>query len=86
MLYHFYSGALVGYVRFLTAQCRDWLKNIINFLIFRSKAPTWSSRRGFIQLLTQDYEGRDNDVTIMPWSGHISPMVALMSAIKVCRT
>ena len=74
----------MGYVRFLTGQCRDWLKNVVNLFIFRSKAPVWSSRRGMIQLLTQEYEGRDNDITIMPWSGHISPLNAICSAIKVC--
>ena len=75
-------GILVGYVRFLTAQCRDWLRNVVNFLIFRSQASIWSTRRGFIQVFTQDYEGRENDVTIMPWKGHISPINALFSAIK----
>lgn len=60
-------GAIVGYLRFLTAQCRDWLKNIVDFFIFRSKSPVWSARRGLTQTLTQDYEGRETDVTIMPW-------------------
>lgn len=46
-------GALVGYLRFLMSQCRDWLKNIINLLVFRSKAPLWSTRRGLSQALTQ---------------------------------
>jgi TAG lipase/steryl ester hydrolase/phospholipase A2/LPA acyltransferase len=46
-------GALVGYTRFLTAQCRDWLKNIVNFIVFRSNSPVWSNRRGITQTLTQ---------------------------------
>lgn len=75
-------GAIVGYLRFLTAQCRDWLKNIVDFFIFRSKSPVWSARRGLTQTLTQDYEGRENDVTIMPWAGHISPFKALTLAIR----
>eukprot|EP00981_Chlorochromonas_danica_P005504 scaffold1116_cov180-Ochromonas_danica.AAC.4 len=75
-------GALVGYLRFLTSQCRDWLKNIINLLIFQSKAPLWSTRRGLSQTLTQEYEGRLGDVTITPWAGHISVFTALTSAIK----
>eukprot|EP01032_Pedospumella_encystans_P008825 gene8825-10437_t len=74
-------NTLVGYLRFLTAQCRDWVKNIVKLFIFRSRAPIWSSRRGFTQTITQDYEGRDVDVTINPWSGHISAATALMSAI-----
>mmetsp|Transcript_795 Transcript_795/g.1203 ORF Transcript_795/g.1203 Transcript_795/m.1203 type:complete len:869 (-) Transcript_795:244-2850(-) len=72
---------VVGYLRFLTAQCRDWLKNVINLFVFRSRAPVWSNRRGFVQTLTQDYEGRDVDVTINPWSQHISAFTALRSAI-----
>lgn len=41
------------YLRFLTSQCRDWVKNIVKLFIFRSRAPIWSSRRGFTQTLTQ---------------------------------
>lgn len=55
------------YVRFLKAQCKDWLKNVVNLLIFRLNAPVWSARRGVTQMLTQEYEGRGVDVTIMPW-------------------
>jgi len=76
-------GALVGYMRFLSSQIRDWLKNIVNFVIFRSNAPHWSNRRGLVQALTQDYEGRDYDITIMPWYNHISPFTAISSVIKV---
>jgi TAG lipase/steryl ester hydrolase/phospholipase A2/LPA acyltransferase len=32
--------------------------------------------------LSQEYEGREMDVTIMPWAGHISAFTALTSAIK----
>jgi len=59
-------GALVGYMRFLTAQCRDWLKNIVNFMVFRSNTTgdytnttifvglhKYYNRRGFTQILTQ---------------------------------
>jgi TAG lipase/steryl ester hydrolase/phospholipase A2/LPA acyltransferase len=74
-------NAVVGFLRFLTAQSRDWLKNVVKLFVFRSRSPTWSSRRGFTQMLTQDYEGRDVDVTINPWSQHISAFTALRSAI-----
>jgi TAG lipase / steryl ester hydrolase / phospholipase A2 / LPA acyltransferase len=80
-----YNG-LVGYMRFLTAQCKDWVKNVVKLFIFRSQAPIWSQRRGFTESLTQDYEGRDVDVTINPWSGHISSFTALTKAIHVSMT
>eukprot|EP01034_Spumella_vulgaris_P028708 gene28708-35615_t len=73
---------VVGYARFLKDQCRDWLKNIVGLFIFRSNAPAWSAKRGLAQTLTQEYEGREMDVTIMPWAGHISAFTALTSAIK----
>lgn len=76
-------GFIVGYVRFLKDQCKDWVKNIVNFFISRSQLPVWSGRRGVAQTLTQEYEGRGSDVTIMPWEGHMSSLSALMSAIKV---
>ena len=75
-------GTVVGYLRFLKAQCRDWLKNMIDLVVYNSNAPVWSARRGFTQLLTQDYEGRECDVTIMPWKGAHTAMSAFMVLIK----
>ena len=46
-------NTIVGYMRFLTAQCRDWVKNVVNLFIFHSKAPIWSSKRGMANTLTQ---------------------------------
>jgi TAG lipase/steryl ester hydrolase/phospholipase A2/LPA acyltransferase len=80
---NFLYNALVGYMRFLSAQCRDWLKNIVNFMLYKSNSPTWSAKRGITSALTQDYEGRDNDITINPWANHISTISALTSVIKV---
>eukprot|EP01035_Chromulina_nebulosa_P019747 gene19747-25679_t len=65
-------GAVVSYIRFLRAQCRDWLKNVSTLLISRALAPVWSNKRGITMFLTQDYEGRAEDITIFPWKGHIS--------------
>jgi predicted acylesterase/phospholipase RssA len=46
-------NALVGYLRFLTSQCKDWLKNVVKLFMFGSRTPIWSSRRGLFQTLTQ---------------------------------
>ena len=75
-------GVVVAYVRFLKAQCRDWLRNIVSLVNFRSNAPVWSTKRGFFQTLTQDYEGREIDVTIMPWVGHIGVIQAFWNILK----
>lgn len=60
---------LVGLVGFLKAQARNWFRNVLEFVSLRRMAPIWATRRGGIQLLTQEYEGRHCDVTIMPWEG-----------------
>jgi TAG lipase/steryl ester hydrolase/phospholipase A2/LPA acyltransferase len=75
-------GVVVGYVRFLKAMLRDWAKNLVNLVNYRSSSSTWSTKRGMFQTLTQDYEGRENDVTITPWANHISPVQAFLSILK----
>lgn len=74
---------IVGYSQFLKAQCRDWLKNLISFVSYRPDAPSWKAKRGLAMMLTQDYEGRANDVTIMPWRSHLTVPQAWASIIKV---
>ena len=74
-------GTIVGYLRFLKAQCRDWFKNFVDLVVYNSNAPAWSSKRGFAQLVTQEYEGRDHDVTIMPWKGHLNAWSAFTNII-----
>ena len=75
-------SVVVGYLRFLKAQSRDWLKNMIDLVVYNSNAPVWSARRGFTQLLTQDYEGRECDITILPWKGAHSALSAFSVLIK----
>ena len=46
-------GLLVDYLRFLKAQFRDWLKNVIDLVIFRTLTPSWGVRRGLVGVITQ---------------------------------
>jgi TAG lipase/steryl ester hydrolase/phospholipase A2/LPA acyltransferase len=71
-----------GYLRFLKHQSRNWLRNVIDLLMYRTVAPSWAGRRGFTQLLTQEYEGRNTDVSIMPWKGHISVFQAFLNLLR----
>jgi TAG lipase/steryl ester hydrolase/phospholipase A2/LPA acyltransferase len=75
-------GSLVGIQRFLKAMLRDWLKNFVDLMIYRSNAPIWSAKRGLHQMLTQDYEGREVDIMITPWTAHLSLFNACRSVIK----
>lgn len=77
-----YCNSLISGID-LIAQFRDWIKNVSNLLVSRSLAPVWSTKRGITQLLTQDYEGRSEDITIFPWKGHLSVLQAFLSVFKV---
>jgi len=71
----------VGVLRFLKGVTRQWLRQLIDLVLFRRIGPTWGVKRGLTQLLVQDYEGRDGDVTIMPWRGHISAAYSLLQLV-----
>jgi hypothetical protein len=75
-------GTIAGYLRFLKAQLRDWLKNFIDMVVYKRMAPAFFGRRGLHQILTQEYEGREKDVTIMPWRGHLSIFSAFANLIR----
>lgn len=96
-------GFFCGVLRFLKAQLRDWVSNVVDLAVYRSEAPSWSARRGLHQLLTQvciahtdpwralpdglrltqEYTGRESDITIMPWKGDLSLIGAFGHVIKV---
>ena len=48
-----FFGAAVSYLRFMKAQLRDWLNNVIELVVSRSLNPSWNARRGIVQLITQ---------------------------------
>lgn len=73
---------MVGVVGFLKAQLRNWFKNVLEFVSLRRMAPVWATRRGGIQLLTQEYEGRHCDVTITPWEGNESVLSAFAKMLS----
>lgn len=74
----------IGYLKYLKAQCRTWLKNVLNLITLKIfyASPNFGGRRTYTQILTQEYEGRDVDVSIMPWRGSISIFQAFLSLIK----
>ena len=78
----FFWGLSIGYLKFLKSQCRDWTRNVIDLLVYGKVVPSWTAKRGLAQLLTQDYEGKDTDISIMPWKGHMSITQAFFRLIK----
>jgi TAG lipase/steryl ester hydrolase/phospholipase A2/LPA acyltransferase len=75
--------ALIGYTHFLKEQCKSWIREMGMYILsFKRNAPQWAIKRGLFTTVTQSYEGRENDITIMPWASHVSLLSAWSSVIK----
>jgi hypothetical protein len=72
-----------GILSYLKSQLRNTLKNIVDMTSYYSIGPTWGNKRGLIQALTQDYNGRDCDITISPWSNALSFPQAMVVSLSV---
>jgi TAG lipase/steryl ester hydrolase/phospholipase A2/LPA acyltransferase len=75
-------GFLNGLCTYLKQEVKGWIRNIVELAGGRRLAPLWELRRGFwTQLITQEYEGRETDITMYPWSKHRSVMSSFMHCI-----
>jgi predicted acylesterase/phospholipase RssA len=80
-------AVVVGYLRYLKALFRHWISDVIEYFAYTSREGSWGARRSSpfgisTAILTQDYEGRESDVTIMPWKGALSVLGAFMQVIR----
>lgn len=74
---------LTGFVHFLKEESRSYLVNLLSFFATSFyRTPLWSAKRGLYSTITQKYEGTENDITISPWSGHLSVPGAWTCLIK----
>lgn len=79
----FFLRTLISYTQFLKEQVKAWIKDLTFFVLsFKRNAPQWALKRGFYSTVTQNYEGSDNDITIMPWAAHVSLFSAWSSVLK----
>jgi len=77
-----FIGWTHGILLFLKNQLRAWFRNIIELVGGRRIAPLWDTRRGIMsQFFTQEYEGRDCDISLIPWQSHRSVFSALLHCI-----
>lgn len=78
-----WSNPVIGFytniLRFVKNQVKAWVRNIVELVGGQRVAPIWDTRRSFVsQFFTQEYEGRDTDITLNPWSGSLSLFGAFM--------
>lgn len=72
-----------GVLRFLKNQLRGYLSNAFDLFGGRRIAPLWDTRRNMgTQFFTQEYEGRDTDISLIPWQNHRSLTSAMFNLIK----
>lgn len=75
-------GLVTAILTFLKRQARAWIENCVESIGGQRIAPMWDTRRGFLkQFFTQEYDGRDIDVSLIPWRSHRSVFSAMLHCI-----
>lgn len=76
------TGLVNAVLTFLKDQCRSWLSHVVELVGARRFAPQHATSRGIgSQFFVQEYEGRDCDISLIPWIGHRGLISALMHAL-----
>lgn len=76
-------GTINGILHFLQNQLKSYLRNVFDLFGGRRIAPLWDTRRSIgSQFFTQEYEGRDTDISLIPWQQHRSLTSAMFNLIK----
>eukprot|EP00536_Pseudo-nitzschia_multiseries_P014717 jgi/Psemu1/327636/estExt_fgenesh1_pg.C_7590004 len=76
------TGLANSILIFLKDQCRSWLTHVVEMVGARRYAPQHATSRTIgAQIFTQEYEGRDCDVSLIPWLGHRGLFSAMLHAL-----
>lgn len=76
------SGFINAVLSFLKDRCRTWLAHVVELVGSRRIAPSQAtSRAGMTQFFVQEYQGRDCDISLIPWLSHRGLMSAFMHCL-----
>lgn len=76
------SGFINAVLSFLKERCRTWLAHVVELVGSRRIAPSQAtSRAGMTQFFVQEYQGRDCDISLIPWINHRGLMSAFMHCL-----
>ena len=76
------TGMITAVLTFLKGRCRSFIAHVVELVGARRIAPLHATSRGMMtQFFTQEYEGRDCDISLIPWLSHRSAFSALMHAL-----
>jgi len=76
------SGFVNAVLTFLKGRCRTWLAHFVELVGTRRIAPQHATSRGIgAQFFVQEYEGRNCDISLIPWIRHRSLWSAFMHCL-----
>jgi predicted acylesterase/phospholipase RssA len=76
------TGMITAVLTFLKDRCRSFIAHAVELVGARRIAPIHATSRGMMtQFFTQEYEGRDCDISLIPWLSHRSAFSALMHVL-----
>ena len=79
---HPVTGLFNSLLIFLKDQLRGWLTHAVELVGGRRFSPLFATNRDFgTQILTQEYEGRECDISMVPWLSHRSLLSAFLHCI-----
>lgn len=77
-----YMRVISGVLLYLKREIKEWIGNVIDLISGQRMAPTLDTSRGFgSTFFTQEYEGRDIDISLTPWINDRSLLSAFMHCI-----
>jgi predicted acylesterase/phospholipase RssA len=76
------SGFINDVLSFLKGRCRTWLAHVVELVGSRRIAPSQAtSRAGMTHFFVQEYQGRDCDISLIPWINHRGLLSAFMHCL-----
>jgi len=76
------TGLLNSLLIFLKDQTRAWLSHFVELVGARRISPLFATQRDIgVTFFTQEYEGRDCDISLIPWKSHRGVFSALLHCL-----
>jgi TAG lipase / steryl ester hydrolase / phospholipase A2 / LPA acyltransferase len=73
------TGLFSSVLTFLKQQCRSWLQHFVQMVGGQRFAPQHATSRGlYSRFFIQEYEGRECDISLIPWINHCSLVRTLL--------
>jgi len=76
------NGMVGAVLLYLKNQLRSWLRDVVELIGTQRVTPLYATQRIFReQIITQEYVGRNSDISLIPWQGHRNLFSAFLHCI-----